>query len=76
MAHHNKEENANGLPKGSYVLISDSQLRDALPAWAAGTFHDSTAKARIIRNNPDYANSVFLDAETDNPFNQGTEALK
>jgi len=58
--------------KGSYVLVSDSQLRDALLSWASNAFHDPTAKVRIIRNDPDYANGLFLEVEADNPFDRGT----
>ena len=57
--------------KGTYVLVSDTQLRDPLIAWAAKELLTPTAKARIIRNDPDYADSLFLEVEADDPLDQG-----
>ena len=56
--------------KGTYVLISDTQLRDALLAWAAKELNTPTAKARIIRNDPDYAHSLFLEVDAETPLDR------
>ena len=55
---------------GTYILISDTQLRDALLAWAGKEFRDPSAKARIIRNDPDYAYSLFLEVDADSPLDR------
>lgn len=56
--------------KGTYILISDTQLRDTLLAWAAKELNTSTAKARIIRDDPDHAYSLFLEVDADSPLDR------
>lgn len=54
--------------KGTYILVSDTQLRDHLISWAKSEFCNPTATARIIRNDPDYPDSLFLEVDTKTPL--------
>lgn len=49
-------------------MVSDTQLRDRLISWAKSEFCNPTATARIIRNDPDYADSLFLEVDAKTPL--------
>lgn len=54
--------------QGVYLLIPDARLNELLAAWATATFHDPAVKARLVRNEPSYPQSIFVEVEAGRPL--------